>query len=134
MMKNVSPKGHRILLMDDDRLFRWSMLKMLGDGGYVCCETVNGEEAVDHYREAKECGCPFDAVLLDLNIINGMGGKAAVRKLLEIDADARVILASGDVTGPVIASFKDYGFKAVLNKPFTMEELYHTLQQVLEEC
>ncbi len=133
-MKNVSPKGRRILLMDDERLIRWSMMKMLEDAGYVCCETVNGEEAVEHYREAKECGCPFDAVLLDLNIINGMGGKEAVRKLLEIDADARIILASGDVTSPVIASFKDYGFRGVLNKPFKTEELYYTLQQVLEDC
>ncbi len=132
-MKNFSHNKGKILLMEDEKLIRIAVLKMLEEAGYEGYETINGEEAIENYREAQECGCPFDAVLMDLNITNGMGGKAAIRSLLEIDAGARVILASADAISPVVKLFKNHGFRGVLIKPFSSEELYHTLHKVIDE-
>jgi hypothetical protein len=40
-------------------------------------------------------GAPFDLVLLDLTIVGGLGGKPTAQRLLELDAAARLIAASG---------------------------------------
>jgi hypothetical protein len=40
---------------------------------------------VELYRKARESGQPFAAVILDLTVPGGMGGKETAKKLLEID-------------------------------------------------
>ena len=50
----------------------------------------------------------------DLTIPGGMGGKEAVKKLLEIDPGAKVIVSSGYAADPVTANYEKYGFSAVI--------------------
>ena len=71
-------------------------------------------------------------VIMDLTIQGGMGEKEAIRKLLEIDPGARVIVSSGYSDDPVMANFSEYGFRAVLPKPHTIDEMSRTLREVIE--
>ena len=70
------------------------------------------------FKEAKEAEKPYDAVILDLTIPGGMGGKEAIKKLLEIDPEVKAIVSSGYSDDPVLANFQEYGFKGMMPKPF----------------
>jgi DNA-binding NarL/FixJ family response regulator len=60
-----------------------------------------------------------------------MGGKEAIRKLLEIDPDVKAVVSSGYSTDPIMADFKKYGFSAVVTKPYSVGELEKTLRSIL---
>jgi len=51
--------------------------------------------------------------------------------LLEIDPDAKVIVSSGYSTDPIMANFEEYGFSAVIAKPYIMEQLSEMLLKLL---
>ena len=72
-------------------------------------------------------------VIMDLTVPGGMGGEEAVLKLLGIDPDAKVIVSSGYAQGPIMADFKNNGFKGVIAKPYRIDELNNVIQKVLHE-
>lgn len=63
----------------------------------------------------------FDLLLLDLTIPGGMGGKDAIAKILAFDPSARAIVTSGYTQDDVMSHFQKYGFKRVIQKPFTLQ-------------
>ncbi|WP_373500331.1 response regulator [Desulfococcus sp.] len=133
---NVMPSpimhGHeRVLLMDDDRYIRDVGREMLRELGYEVECARTGEEALDLYRYARDSRRPFDAVILDLTIPGGMGGKEAIQRILEIEPHARAIVSSGYANDPIIAHFREYGFKGAVAKPYRIHELSETLHAVL---
>ena len=70
-----------------------------------------------------------DAVTKTVNI----GGKGAVKEILEIDPKARVIVSSGYADDPIMANYADFGFKGVIVKPYTIRQLWDTLCRVLRD-
>jgi DNA-binding NarL/FixJ family response regulator len=78
-----------------------------------------------------ESGKPFDAVILDLTVKSGMGGKSAAQKLLEINPHVKSIVSSAFFNDPVMTDFKKYGFAAALPKPYMKKDLSDTLSKVL---
>jgi CheY-like chemotaxis protein len=121
----------RILFMDDEELLRSVVTRMLEIMGYETVPAADGEEAVRLYREAAESGRPFDAVILDLSVPKGMGGREAMRRLLEIDPDVVALISSGYVGDSIITEYHLYGFKGVVAKPYTSDELREALGAVL---
>lgn len=121
----------RVLVMDDEDLVRVMIGDMLQHFGYEVVLTSDGAEAVAAYGRAFTDGPRFDAVILDLTVAGGMGGGETMRRLLEIDPEARVIVASGYSNDPIMADFQRHGFRGVAAKPFRLEDLRHTLQEVL---
>ncbi len=77
-----------------------------------------------------ETGLPFDFVILDLTIPGGMGGKKAIKKILQIDPKAKVIVSSGYSNDPVMANYKEYGFSGVIAKQFQLKNLQKTIKAV----
>ncbi len=120
-----------VLVMDDEPVMRSVTSLMLEKSGYRVFAVKDGEEAIETFTKAKEYGTPFDAVILDLNIPLGMGGRETAGKLLEIDPFVKLIVASGDVADPALTNFKAYGFCAALSKPFTLDELQRELERVI---
>jgi PAS domain S-box-containing protein len=124
-------KGN-ILVMDDKEVVRDAAKRMLSSIGYDAVLARDGSEAIAIYKKALQSGKPFDAVILDLTVPGGMGGKEAVKKLLEIDLNAKAIVSSGYSNDPVMSEFKKYGFVGLLEKPYRMQELRDTLLKVIE--
>ncbi len=108
----------KVLIMDDDELVRDSLGEMLISIGYAVEFADNGEKAVDIYKNAMSTENPFDAVIMDLTIPGGMGGKEAIKELLEIDPHVKAIVSSGYSYDPIMSNYRDYGFMAVLTKPY----------------
>jgi PAS domain S-box-containing protein len=120
----------KVLVMDDEAIVRDTAGDMLKELGYEAGFAVGGDEAISIYKEALAEGDPYYAVIMDLTIPGGMGGKDAVMKILEIDPDARVIVSSGYSTDPIISDYKKYGFCDVLSKPYRFEEISNAMQRV----
>lgn len=127
----VSGRG-RVLVMDDEDLVIQVAGEMLKALGYEVESANDGLEAIKKYKDAKEKGKPFNAVIMDLTIPGGMGGKEAIVRLKEIDPDVRAIVASGYSNDPVISDFRGFGFSGSLTKPFRIEELSRTVHRVLK--
>jgi CheY-like chemotaxis protein len=100
---------------------------MLTELGYTVETVSDGAEAIDACTKAKETGETFDAVVLDLTIPGGIGGKETIKILREIDPSVIAIVSSGYSNDPVMANFLDYGFNAVVSKPYRITELSRAL-------
>jgi len=116
--------------MDDDDLLRKMAGRTLRQLGYEVAFAEDGSEAIELYIDARESKEPFDAVILDLTVPGGMGGKEAVEKLLEIDSEVRAIVSSGYSNDPVMSNFRDYGFSGVATKPYDVKKLSKVLHEV----
>ncbi|GBC60453.1 hypothetical protein DENIS_1406 [Desulfonema ishimotonii] len=123
----------KILLMDDEEMVRDIAGQMLTYLGYEAEFAGEGGEAIEKYRAARASGTPFDAIIMDLNIADGMDGETAIRSLLAVDPDVVGIVSSGYSTAPVMNHYRDYGFKGKIAKPYRLRELKAVLVSVLEE-
>jgi PAS domain S-box-containing protein len=122
-----------ILVMDDDVAIRDVLVDMLTQLGYQSQCVREGAEAVAVYQQARDMGQPFAAVLLDLTIPGGMGGRETIAHLRAIDPQVRAIVSSGYATDTLMVHYKAYGFRGVLGKPYTVEGLEEVLQRVLKD-
>jgi PAS domain S-box-containing protein len=121
----------RILVMDDEAMIRKLAGELLTYLGYTVDFALDGTEAIKRYKKALASKEPFDAVILDLTVKGGMGGKKAIQQLAKIDPKVVGIVSSGYSNDPVIAEYKRHGFRGVVTKPYTMGELGEKLNQVL---
>jgi len=119
-----------VLVMDDEPDILSLSHVVLKRLGYEAELARDGAEALRRYREAAEAGKPFSAVIMDLTIPGGMGGKEAIRRLLELDPQARAIVSSGYSNDPVMAEFRKHGFRGVVAKPYQIHELARVLREV----
>ncbi|MCA9421094.1 MAG: PAS domain-containing protein [Nitrospira sp.] len=122
----------RILIMDDEIQIRKVLGEMVETCGYSYQTAKDGEEALRNFCKAKELGDPFSAVILDLTIPGGLGGKDVISRLLTIDSQVKAIVVSGYSNDPVLANYQDYGFKGRVAKPFNLVDLSVVLHSVLE--
>jgi len=123
----------RILVMDDEDIIQEVASDMLKKMGYTAKAAGSGEEAIRSYKEALESGRAFDAVILDLTVPGGMGGKETLKALLEIDSDVKAIVSSGYSNDPVMSDYSRYGFRSALKKPYRIVEMSEALNSVLDE-
>lgn len=128
--KIISIKGN-ILVMDDEEIVLDVAKAMLERFGCTVEVAINGNEAVRKYRESIESGNYFDAVILDLTISGGMGGKQTIIQLLNIDPEVKAIVSSGYSNDPVMASYSEYGFTDFIAKPFSSLELNRKIRKIL---
>ena len=121
----------RILVLEDDPLVRSLITRNLASQGFDVAESAEGSETVRLYQDAMHEGRPFDLVVLDLSIPNGMGGVRAMEKLRAFDPNVLAIVSSGYSDDPVMAKPAAYGFAAVLPKPYEPIDLLKLVKNVL---
>jgi PAS domain S-box-containing protein len=128
--KPLGGKG-RILVMDDENEVRSVVGEILSHIGYDVELAREGAEAVTLFRKALEESRPFDVVIADLTVPGGMGGKELISSLLKIDPGVRAIVSSGYSNDPVMANYRQHGFRGVVAKPYRIKELNDVVQGVL---
>ncbi len=128
----LPPGSARIMVMDDEEMLRKVAESQLIHFGHEVILVKDGAEAVKKYRELMEQGTPVDLIIMDLTIPGAMGGKEAVREILKINTEAKVIVASGYSNDPIMANCTDYGFVASVSKPFDLKELNKVLTTALK--
>jgi PAS domain S-box-containing protein len=130
--KTLSGK-RKILIMDDEDFVREVVGEMVKSFGYSAEFAKDGAEAIDLYGKALKSEEPFAAVIMDLTIPGGMGGKEAIQELLKIDPNVKAIVSSGYSSDPIMSDCKKYGFVGMLSKPYKISELGKTLKEIIGE-
>jgi len=121
----------KVLIMDDDSIVRETAKNLLMQLGYDVFLTEDGDEAIECYSNALKNGDLFDAVILDLTIPGGMGGKEALTLLREIDPGVKAIVSSGYSNNSIMSDYKKYGFDGIIPKPYRIEEVSNVLSKVV---
>ena len=120
----------RVLVMDDEESIRLLLGEMLQHLGYDVQCVAEGKEALERYQEAYHARQPFHAVILDLTVTGGLGGKDTVQQLRQFDPQVKAIVASGYSNDPVLSRYATFGFHGVVAKPFRLAELSQVLHQI----
>ncbi len=128
-------RGHgTVLVMDDEDFVRDVAAELLKTMGYSAAFATNGKDALEKYAETFASPSPFRAVILDLTLPGGMGGKETLAELLKIDPAIVAIAASGYSNDPVMTDPAAFGFKGKIRKPFTKEELAEVLESAMKDA
>lgn len=117
----------KIMVVDDSALSRRTLRRILEGAGYSVVEAEEGMAALELYFIEKP-----DLVLLDL-VMKGMYGLDVLTKLREMDAGARVIVASADIQTSTRALVEEAGATDFINKPFSTENVLGAVNSVLKE-
>ena len=119
--------------MDDEEQVQDIMRAMLSELGHDVLIAADGNAAVRTYSEQLRDNTPIDLVIMDLTVPGGMGGKDAAKEVLAIDPQAKLVVSSGYSHDPVMANFRDHGFRSAITKPCQLGQLARIIEQVLAE-
>jgi PAS domain S-box-containing protein len=117
-----------VLVVDDEENMRDTIALMMDTMGLDAVLAADGREAIEVFRASAG---RFALVLLDLTMPN-MDGEQTLAELRRISPDVRVVLMSGFNAHEVLVRFNGKGLASFLQKPFTIDSLRSTMQEVLE--
>lgn len=120
----------KILLMDDEENIREVAGEMLSFIGYGVEFAGDGAEAVKLYEKALAAGEPYAAVILDLTVPGGMGGREAMEILRNLDPEVKAVVSSGYSNDPIMSDYKTFGFRGIITKPYKLTDLRKVLSVV----
>lgn len=120
-----------VLVMDDEPVIRDIICEMLNSLGYTAKAARNGREAISFLEAELGSGKKPAAMIFDLTIPGGMGGKETIGEVRKICADIPVFVSSGYADDPIMACPRDYGFSASICKPFKRANLVEMLRKHL---
>jgi len=109
----------RVLVVEDERLIRWSIAETLAHAGHTVIEAEDGASAVQSLTAPAE---PFDAVLLDYRLPDS-DDLSLLANIRRLSPHSPVILMTAYGTPEIIKSALDLGVYQVMNKPFEMQDL-----------
>ncbi len=117
----------RILLVEDDAAVRSLNADVLTRVGYVVDTAKDGESGWAALRIGH-----YDLLVTD-NTMPGMSGLELIKKVRSEDISMSVILASGTVPAEELNRIPWLQVNALLPKPYTIQELLRTVNQVLRK-
>ncbi len=116
-----------ILLADDLSFMRMIQKEILSEKGYnIVGEASDGIEAVEKYKKLKP-----DVVILDITMPN-MNGLEAMKKILEFDPDAKIIICSALGQQKLIVEAIKAGVKDFIVKPFKPERMFSAIEKAIK--
>jgi two-component system chemotaxis response regulator CheY len=116
----------RVLIVEDAPYIREVFRYALELHNYVIAgEAVNGAEAIDKYRALKP-----DVVLMDL-LMPVMDGISAIKKIVELDPKAKIVVVSAISKGSIREEAMRAGAIGFVAKPFDIKRL---LESVSDAC
>ncbi len=117
--------GLRALVVDDTAIMRVIVSRILREAQYDVVEASNGAEAIQSFFRDKP-----DIVLMDLNM-DGIDGTAAIRGILQINPNARIVVCSATSDAHIVLNILRLGAKGYVTKPFTPEKLLNAISAAL---
>jgi DNA-binding NtrC family response regulator len=118
--------------MDDEDDLRKLMIIILKEHGMDAEGARDGGEVLRAYRAARDAGRPFDVLVLDLTIRDGLGGEATFKELRKIDPAVRAIVISGYTDSCIPSKWRAHGFWGAVQKPFSPEALVSAVAAAME--
>jgi signal transduction histidine kinase/ActR/RegA family two-component response regulator len=131
---SIDLSGKRILVMDDEPVLRELLREMLVSRNAEVVAVEDGKRAHAAWIEALSIQRPFHVGILDITIVDGMGGIETARQIHLTDPDARLIVCSGYSNDPLLAETDHLDFVGVLAKPFRIAELLEIVSKSIAGC
>lgn len=121
-------RGQVIMIVDDEQAVRDVASRILERFGYRTVTLSGGHDAIQRFARDQAA---IDAVITDM-AMPGIDGPALTKALRQINPEVRIMGMSGhgETFGPEIRNSWSVGF--FLTKPFTVEKLLLTLQELLQ--
>lgn len=119
----------KALVIEDNGLVSETIKAMLEFLEFQVDLADSGTDGIEKYVDAKNTGQPFDVVFVDL-VLPEMHGSMIIKELKNIDPQVNAVISSGYSEDPSIRDYKNLGFKGVLNKPYTLDELRNVLNEL----
>lgn len=119
----------RILVIDDNEVFRWSLSKTLKAAGFEVEVAPEGSAAIKLFKQQ-----PFDLIITDL-IMPGKEGLETIMDLKKLNSHIKIIAMSGggrSDAGEYLPLAKGLGASHTLTKPFTEDELLGAISNLLK--
>jgi two-component system, chemotaxis family, chemotaxis protein CheY len=117
----------KILIVDDSKLSRSFVKKILQEKDHTFFEARDGSEAIDLYSKNSP-----DMVLLDLTM-PGIKGLDVLTKMVQINDKAQIVIATADVQDLTRREAKKLGAAGYITKPFQAEELRQIVEKFGEK-
>ena len=117
-----------ILIVEDEPGMVCLLEEVFSSHGYQVLMASDGEQAIEVYRRYK---LRIDVVLLDVGIPKITGWHVFL-KIKEENPDVRVVIASGYLDPKMKAEMSGAGVKHFVDKPYTLNELVETVQNLIE--
>lgn len=115
-----------VLVCDDAAFMRMMIKDILIKNGYnIVGEAENGRKAIDQYKALSP-----DLVLMDITMPE-MDGIEALKKIMRIDANAKVIMCSAMGQQAMVDEATRLGARGFVVKPFHPEDVIETLKKVI---
>jgi DNA-binding NtrC family response regulator len=118
----------RILIVDDDRLFRKSVLKVLTDEGYEITEAKSGKEGLNLINNNT-----FDIILSDYRM-SDIDGIQMVNMIKEFNHSVIAILITAFDDSEILKKAKESGFYSVIYKPVDMDNICKIIKEALHNA
>ncbi|MFW6106756.1 MAG: response regulator [bacterium] len=115
-----------VLVVDDEKNIRLTLVQALDTLGFNCDTAVNGEEALEKLE-----GKDFGLMLLDLKM-PGMNGLDVLEKVRETRPDIKVIIITAHGTIDSAVGAMKLGAIDFIQKPFTPDEIRDLVRTVLD--
>ena len=119
-----APAGLRLLAVDDEPSITRMVAMMLGPHGHQVTVASSGEEALAILADAE---APFDVILSDLGMGDGMNGWELLDRVRETAPSARFILSTGWGAQIEPSEVKARGGEGLLAKPYRLTDLLRAL-------
>jgi len=119
----------KILIMDDEECIRETFGELLKKMGCDVDYAADGAGLLESIRNSALAGHPFDAVIMDLTIPGGMGGKDTISELRKMNPDIKAFVSSGYSDDPIMAHPENYGFTDKITKPFRSADLRKLMER-----
>ncbi len=113
-----------VLIVDDERLIRWSIRMRLEEAGFQVVDAETGREAMERFRS------DVQFVLLDLRLPD-TNGLTLLKQMKRERPDCEVVIMSAHGTHETAAEAIENGALGVLNKPFSFDELTRMVEEAL---
>ena len=118
----------RILVADDASFMRQMIREIIEMEDYeVVAEAIDGVQAMELYQEHRP-----DLVTMDI-VMPKRSGLDALKGILELDADARVVMCSALGQETLVMEALQAGAKDFIVKPFKPDSVLSTLKKVTEK-
>ncbi len=117
----------KILVVDDEKLVRWTIQQSMGKQNVRVVSAATGAEAMAKLQEER-----FDIVITDF-VMPGFNGIEVARRARELQPESKIVMITAHETILDRNEVEQAGVSSIINKPFMISEVRNIISDLLSE-